>query len=51
MLRVAFTLIALALLFGLTALAFWSTRRLSHPYVVAAALATTLAAGVALLLL
>jgi hypothetical protein len=49
MLHVSFTLIALALLYGLTALALWSTRRLDHPRVVVAALVALFATGVVLL--
>jgi hypothetical protein len=50
MLHLSFTLIALAVLYALTALALWSTRRLAHPLVVAAALAALFATGIALLL-
>jgi hypothetical protein len=50
MLRLAVVLIALGSLYGLTALALWSTRRLRHPVVVAAALAAVLGTGIVLLL-
>ena len=43
-------LTTLAILFSLTALALASGARLAHPYRVAAALAATLALGLALLL-
>jgi hypothetical protein len=49
MFHLSVVLIALALLYGLTALALWSTRRLHHPVVVAAALASLLATGIVLL--
>jgi hypothetical protein len=51
MFTVGVVLVALAILFFLTALAFRSNDQLQRPYLVAATLAVTLAAGIALLLL
>jgi hypothetical protein len=48
--RFGVILTALALLFSLTALALRAASGLRHPYRVAAALAATLALGIALLL-
>ena len=51
MFTVGVVLVALAVLFSLTALAFRSNDQLRRPYLVAAALAATLGVGIALLLL
>jgi hypothetical protein len=49
MLALGIAVVALAVLFSLTALALWSTRQLDHPLVVSTGLATVLALGVVLL--
>jgi hypothetical protein len=50
MLRVGVTLVALALLYGLTAVALWAVGLLRNPNRVALVLATTFAVGIMLLL-
>ena len=50
MLLLGVTVTALAILFGLSAMALWADGRLSHPVRVTAALAVALVLGIVLLL-
>jgi hypothetical protein len=50
MFAVGVTLVALGILFFLTALAFWTNEQLRHPVLVSTALAATIAGGILLML-